>query len=127
MHASGTFEVQLPPQGEDKGEGATLGRRSIIKQFQGDLTGSSQGEMLAAGMDSGSAVYVAIERVTGTLQGRAGSFVLVHNGVMTAQGQSLTITVAPGSGTRELVGLAGQMTIRIEDGQHFYALEYSLD
>ena len=127
MHASGTFEVQLPPQGEDKGEGATLGRRAIIKQFQGDLTGSSRGEMLSAGMDSGSAVYVAIECVTGTLQGRPGSFVLVHHGVMTAEGQSLTITVAPGSGARDLVGLAGQMTIRIEDSRHFYALEYTLD
>ena len=126
MRAEGTFDVQLPPQAEDKGEGSTLGRRTIIKQFHGDLAGSSRGEMLAALMDGGSAVYVAIERVTGTLQGRQGSFVLVHNGVSTAEGQSLTISVAPGSGTRELAGLAGHMTLRIEDGHHFYDLEYTL-
>ena len=126
MHARGTFDVHLPPQGEDKGEGSTLGRRAIIKQFQGDIEGSSRGEMLAAIMDSGSAVYVAIERVTGTLQGRAGSFVLVHHGVSTAEGQTLTISVAPGSGTRDLAGLAGEMGLRIVDGQHFYELEYSL-
>ena len=126
MHARGTFDVQLPPQGEDKGEGSTLGRRAILKEFQGDLEGSSRGEMLAAIMDSGSAVYVAIERVTGTLQGRAGSFVLVHSGVSTAEGQTLTISVAPGSGARELAGLAGEMAVRIVDGQHFYELEYGL-
>jgi hypothetical protein len=124
---SGTFEVKLAPQAEDKGEGSTLGRMSIDKQFHGDLEANSKGEMLTAMTEvKGSAGYVAIERVSGTLEGRKGSFVLLHRGIMTGGGQDLSITVVPDSGSGELVGLAGKMDVRIADGKHFYDLEYTL-
>jgi hypothetical protein len=125
---SGTFEVKLSPQVMDEqAEGAPLGRMSIDKQFHGDLEASSKGQMLSAGTNvKGSAGYVAIERVTGTLHGRSGSFVLQHNGIMNRGAPQLTITVVPDSGTDELVGLAGQMTIEITDGKHLYGFEYTL-
>jgi Protein of unknown function (DUF3224) len=125
-HASGSFEVAIHPQSQDQAEGSTLGRMSIDKQFHGDLQASGKGEMLTAGTDKGSAVYVAIERVTGTLQGRDGSFVLLHNGAMTSDAQHLTITVVPDSGAGQLVGIAGTMTITIVDGKHLYDFEYTL-
>jgi Protein of unknown function (DUF3224) len=126
--ASGTFEVKLSPLAmEDQAEGAPLGRMSIDKQFHGDLDASSKGQMLSAGTNvKGSAGYVAIERVTGTLHGRSGSFVLQHNGIMNRGVPQLSITVVPDSGTGELVGLAGQMTIEIADGKHTYGFEYTL-
>jgi hypothetical protein len=121
-HATGTFEVKLNPLTT---EDPTLGRMSIDKQFHGELEGSSKGEMLTA-MTSvkGSAGYVAIERVTGTLNGRSGAFVLQHNGVMTRGAPQQSVTVVPDSATGELVGLAGHMTIKIADGKHSYDLEY---
>ena len=125
-HASGSFEVQLIPQAQDAAEGTTLGRMSIDKQFDGDLEATSKGEMLTAGTDTGSAVYVAIERVTGKLHGRSGTFVLLHNGTMTRDAQQLTIAVVPDSGTGQLVGIAGQMAIAIVDGKHLYDFEYTL-
>jgi hypothetical protein len=125
-HASGSFEVQINPQAQDNAGGSTLGRMSIDKQFHGDLEGTGKGEMLTAGTDTGSAVYVAIERVTGTLQGRSGTFVLVHHGTMTRDAQQLTITVVPDSGTDQLVGLAGTVAINIVDGKHLYDFEYTL-
>jgi hypothetical protein len=125
-HASGSFEVQINPQAQDNAEGSTLGRMSIDKQFHGDLEGTGKGEMLTAGTDTGSAVYVAIERVTGTLQGRSGTFVMVHHGTVTRDAQQLTITVVPDSGTDQLVGLAGTMAINIVDGKHLYDFEYML-
>jgi len=127
-HASGTFEVKLTPQGTaDNAEGSTLARMSIAKQFHGDLEGTSKGEMLSAGTSvKGSAGYVAIERVSGTLKGKSGTFVLQHNGVMTRGEPQLTITVVPDSGTGQLAGLAGTMTIKIENGKHFYDFEYTL-
>ena len=126
--ATGTFEVQMLPQGEgDIAEGSHLGRMSLDKQFSGDLQAIGKGEMLAARSDvPTSAAYVAIERVTGTLQGRAGSFALVHRGVMTSAGQSLSIEVVPDTGTGELTGLSGTLGIRIESGTHFYDFEYHL-
>ena len=94
---------------------------AIDKQFQGDLTGSSKGEMLTAMTETkGSAGYVAIERVTGTLHGRRGSFVLQHSGTMTRGAPHLVITVVPDSGTDQLTGLSGTMTITIADGKHSY-------
>jgi hypothetical protein len=126
--ASGTFEVKLTPQASDESTvGSTLGRMSIDKQFHGDLEGTSKGEMLT-GMTSvkGSAGYVAIERVSGTLKGRKGTFILQHTGIMTRGAPSLTITVVPDSGTGELVGLAGTMSITIADGKHSYDFEYTL-
>jgi hypothetical protein len=127
-HASGTFEVTLKPEApDDKAEGSALGRMSIDKQFHGDLEATSKGEMLTAGTGvKGSAGYVAIERVSGTLHGRRGTFILQHSGTMTRGAPQLTITVVPDSGTGQLVGLAGQMTIKIADGKHSYDFEYTL-
>jgi hypothetical protein len=124
--ASGTFEVKLSPQ-EDKGGDPTLGRMSLDKQFHGDLEATSKGQMLTAGTAvQGSAGYVAIERVSGTLKGRSGTFALQHSGTMTRGTPQLTITVVPDSGTGQLAGLAGRMTINIADGKHSYELEYTL-
>ncbi|MBI3646505.1 MAG: DUF3224 domain-containing protein [Acidobacteriales bacterium] len=126
--ASGTFEVKLVPQATDDSTDATLGRISIDKQFHGDLEATSKGEMLTAGTSvKGSAGYVAIERVSGTLHGRRGTFVLQHSGTMTRGTPQLTITVVPDSGAGELVGLAGKMTIKIADGKHSYDFEYTLN
>jgi hypothetical protein len=126
--ASGTFEVTLtrqPP--DDYADGAALGRMSIDKQFQGDLEATSKGQMLT-GMSSvkGSAGYVAIERVSGTLAGRPGTFVLQHSGTMNRGAASLTVAVVPDSGTDQLTGLAGTMVIDVAGGQHSYAFEYTL-
>ena len=125
---SGTFEVKLDPQGvPGKRTGATLGRMSIDKQFEGPLKATSAGEMLSAMTDvQGSAAYVAIEHVTGTLNGLKGSFVLQHSAWMAHRDQALEVRVVPDSGTGDLVGLSGRMDIRIEDGQHFYDFEYEL-
>src|SRR5262245_16766345 len=115
--ASGTFEVKLLPQATDA---APLGRLSIDKQFHGDLAGTSKGEMLAFRSEvAGSAGYVAMERVTGTLHGRAGTFVLQHTGTMTRGTPGLVVTVVPDSGTGDLAGLAGKLDIQIKDGKHF--------
>jgi hypothetical protein len=111
----------------DKAQGAALGRMNLDKQFTGDLTATSKGQMLTAMTDvKGSAGYVAIERVTGTLQGRDGSFVLQHFATMSAaSGPQQSITVVPDSGTGQLVGIAGQMLIKIgPDGKHSYEFEY---
>ncbi len=127
-HASGTFEVQLKPLPTyETAEGAMLGRMSIDKQFHGGLEATSRGEMLSAGTAvKGSAAYSAVERVSGTLDGRRGTFVLQHTGVMTRGVPSLVITVVPDSGTGELAGLTGTMAIQIEGGKHSYTFEYSL-
>jgi hypothetical protein len=126
--ASGTFDVTVTPQGtSDKAEGSSLGRMSLDKTFHGDLTGTGKGEMLTAMTDTkGSAGYVAIERVTGTLNGRTGSFVLQHTGTMARGSQQLAIVVVPDSGTGQLAGISGTMTIKIEDGKHFYEFDYVL-
>lgn len=126
MRATGTFEVNLTP--EATGAGDPIGRMSLEKSLHGDLEAVSKGEMLTA-MTSvrGSAGYVALEHVTGTLHGRAGSFVLQHSGTMSGAGQHLVITVVPDSGTGQLAGLAGSMEIVIEDGQHSYGFEYEID
>jgi hypothetical protein len=126
-HANGPFDVKLTPQ-EDKVGDPAIGRMSIDKQFHGDLEGTSKGQMLAS-MSSvkGSAGYVAIEKVTGTLQGRSGTFVLQHNATMDRGTPNLTIIVIPDSGTGELQGLTGKMTINIAaEGKHSYDFEYTL-
>jgi hypothetical protein len=126
--ASGTFEVTLTPQpADDYADGAALGRMTIDKRFQGDLEGSSKGQMLT-GMTSvkGSAGYMAIERVSGTLAGRHGTFILQHSGTMTRGAPSLSITVVPDSGTDELAGLSGTMTIDVANGKHSYTFEYTI-
>ena len=122
--ASGTFEVKMSPQEADM----SVGRITIDKQFQGDRVGASKGQMLMASSGSvkDSAGYVAIEQVTGTLNGRRGSFYLQHNGVMTRGVGELAITVIPDSGTDQLVGLRGKMNIIIAEGKHSYEFEYTL-
>ena len=126
MHASGTFEVKLTPQPADSGAPA-VGRMSIDKQFHGDLEATSKGQMLAAVTSvKGSAGYVAIEQVTGSLRGRSGTFVLQHSGTMTRGAPQQIVSVVPDSGTGELVGLTGTMTITIADGKHSYDFEYTL-
>jgi len=128
IRATGTFEVKLTPQGADAEErGSTLARLAIAKEFRGDLEGTSKGEMLSAGTQTtGSAGYVAQERVTGTLDGRSGSFVLQHTGVMNRGAPGLTITVVPDSGTGALAGIAGTMNIIIEAGKHSYEFDYEI-
>ena len=107
--------------------GTTLGRFSLDKTFRGDLEATSSGEMLTAGTAvAGSAGYVAIERVEGTLGGRMGSFVLQHSGSMAGGSQSLAISVVPDSGTGELAGIAGSLKIEIEGKAHFYRFFYTL-
>jgi Protein of unknown function (DUF3224) len=131
QRAVGAFTVQMKPQGDTTAvpEGATpLGRMSLDKVFSGDMAGSSAGEMLTAVTPTAcSAGYVAIERFTGSVHGREGSFVLQHSGTMSRQhGQQLSITVVPDSGSGELQGMAGRFLLKIENGQHLYELEYTL-
>ncbi len=128
FQATGTFEVKLSPQAHILGVGdPSVGRMAIDKRFSGDLEGSSLGQMLAAqaGVE-GSAGYVAIERVVGTLGGRRGAFVLQHSGTLDRGAPSLSVTVVPDSGTEELVGLVGSMTIDRVDGKHLYRFDYTL-
>lgn len=128
MRASGTFDVTLTPQPAAPGtEAAKLGRLIIDKRFDGDLEATSLGEMLSAGTEvPGSAGYVAIERVSGRLHGRRGSFVLLHRGLMDRGAPELRVTVIPDSGADELAGIRGTLTIQIEQGRHAYEFEYSL-
>jgi hypothetical protein len=128
QHAAGPFDVTVIPQGQPEVcDGVTTGRMAIDKQYRGELEGKGVGEMLSAMTTTeGSAGYVAIERVTGKLQGRSGSFVVQHTGTMARGAQALSITVVPDSGTGELAGIAGTMRIRIEESKHFYEFEYVL-
>jgi hypothetical protein len=126
--AKGSFTVEMKPQVEPTSvEGVSLGRMSLDKRFEGDLTATGKGEMLTALTPvKGSAGYVAIERVTGSLHGRSGSFVFQHAGTMDQGAQQLSITVVPGSGTGALVGILGTFKLTMVEGQHLYEFEYSL-
>jgi hypothetical protein len=126
--AKGTFVVKLLPLTfEGQAEGGKLARMSIDKEIAGDLVATTQGQMLSAVTDvKGSAGYVALERVEGTLHGRKGSFVLQHTGTMNKGAPSLSVTVVPDSGAGELVGLVGDLKIIIADGKHSYVFEYTL-
>lgn len=128
MNATGTFEVTMnaePPY--DVAEGVSLGRVAIDKRFSGALEATSVVHMIGARTPvEGSGGYVAVERVTGTLDGRSGSFVLLHTGVMTRGARALGVTVVPDSGTGALKGLSGAMDIEIVAGQHHYRFEYEL-
>lgn len=125
VHAEGSFDVKIAPQAD---AGTGLGRMALQKTWHGEVQATSRGEMLTAmGAGNGSGAYVAVERVTGTVLGRKGSFSLVHRGVMAGGQQELSITVVPGSGTDELQGLEGTVSIRIDpDGKHFYVLAGTL-
>lgn len=122
--ARGAFEVRLTPLGEP---GEPVGTMSIAKTFRGDLDGTSVGQMLAVHTaEPGSAGYVAMERVTGTLADRSGTFALQHSGIMNKGASSLSVTVVPGSGTEGLAGLSGTMDIKVDDGRHEYAFRFAL-
>lgn len=123
MSASGTFDVELTPQ--DDGE-SPAGRMLISKTYHGDLEGTAYGQMISKRIEGGSAVYFAIEEFTGSLEGRSGGFTLLHHGQMTAESQSLDITVLEGSGTGGLVGVTGAMQIGKADGGHSYELSFEL-
>lgn len=130
MKVTGSFEVKLQPlepytEGKD---GIKIGRMSIDKTFSGELSALSTGEMLSAAAPAqGSAGYIALEQVTGHLSGKKGGFVLHHYGVMNRTGSSLLVEVIPDSGTGELEGISGKMSIRIENNKHFYDFDYELN
>lgn len=128
IHATGTFEVKVAPLPfEDGAADSGLGRMSLDKQFHGHLEATSKGQMLTAGTSvKGSAAYVAIERVSGTLNGRTGTFILQHNGTMAHGALQMSVSVVPDSGTGQLTGLAGSMTIKIENGKHSYDFAYTI-
>lgn len=127
MHAKGTFDVTIAPLELHTTAEPTLGRMSIAKVLHGDLEGTGKGEMLTAGTGvSGSAAYVAVERITGTLRGRQGAFSAHHVGVMTRGVPSLRIAIVPDSGSDGLTGIAGTMKIDIVDGKHLYEIDYTL-
>ena len=127
-HAAGTFDVKLVPQGpEDKTEGSTIAHLSIDKQYHGDLEAAGKGEMLTTTTSvKGSAGYVAMERISGTLHGRSGTFVLQHSGTMAHGTFQLSVTVVPDSATGQLAGLTGKLTGTVADGKHSYEFDYSL-
>jgi len=125
-HAKGTFNVNLTPQQD--GPSPAVGRMMIDKKFSGDLEATSEGQMLMASTAvQGSAGYTAIEKVTGSLKGKSGSFYLQHNGVMNRGAGDLSVNVLPDSGTDELTGLTGKMNIIISGGAHSYEFDYTLD
>jgi hypothetical protein len=128
QHATGPFEVKITPlEPAFKFEENPLSRMSLDKQFHGDLEAISKGEMLAAGSPvTGSGGYVAIERVSGTLHGRSGTFIIQHNATMSHGAYQLNVIVVPDSGTNQLLGLSGKMDIIIKEGKHSYDLAYTL-
>ena len=123
MKAIGEFEVSLEPQNEDS---HPVGRMLINKSYSGELVGTGTGQMISKRTEAGHAVYSALEEFKGSIGGKSGSFTLFHIGSMFATGQSLDITIVPGSGTEQLVGIAGQLTITQEQNAHQYVLEYTL-
>ena len=127
-HAEGTFDVKtIPLSPDDATADTSISRFALDKQYHGDLEAASKGEMLGAGNPAaGTAGYVAIEQVTGTLAGKSGSFALQHYGNMSQGKFELNVKVVPGSSTGELTGIAGAMTIIVADGKHSYTLDYSL-
>ena len=128
LSAHGEFEVKIVPQPQDdSGQNVKLGRLTLDKVFHGELDGTAKGQMLTGMTDTkGSAGYVAIEHVIGTLHGRAGAFTLQHSGTADRNVQNLVITVVPDSGTGKLTGLSGRMDIKVEGGKHFYDFHYSI-
>lgn len=125
---SGSFDVKMIPQSPfQEIEGLALARFALEKRYHGPLDASARGEMLTVAAEAnGARAYVAIERVSGTLAGKRGSFALLHRGTMTERGQELLLVVAPGSGTGALKGLAGSMQIHIADKAHTYEFDYKL-
>ena len=128
MKASGTFEVKVTPQAPEEGDDSGIGRLALDKLFHGDLEATSRGQMLALSTAvEGSAGYVAMEQVSGTLHGKNGKFALQHFGKMTRGKPNLNVTVVPDSGTDALTGLSGRMEIIIAEGKHSYEFEYEFE
>ena len=126
-HATGTFDVTITPVQPAEGTAPDVpGRMTLTKTFHGGLSGAGEGEMLATMAPEQSGAYAALERVRGTLDGRTGTFALIHRGLMDKGAQELLITVVPGSGTDDLTGLSGVFHLTIEGGEHRYDLEYNL-
>jgi len=127
-HATGSFEVTMQPlSNTEVSVDAMFGRFLLLKKFSGDLVAEARGQMLSAGTATqGSAGYVAIDQVTGTLAGRKGGFVLQHSGTMNRGAPGLSITVVPDSGSGELLGLSGTLKINVVDKKHYYEFDYSL-
>ena len=125
MHGKGSFDVNITPQ--ESAPDAPVARMLLYKEFHGDLDAVAHGEMIAGHEPlTGAGVYVAIDRVTGTLHGRSGSFLIAHRGIRNADGQELSIVIVPGSGTGQLTGITGSLGIEIVGKEHFYSVEYEL-
>ncbi|SDD53325.1 DUF3224 domain-containing protein [Actinokineospora iranica] len=127
--ATGTFGIEAwQPEESDEQHGTTVTRTTARKRYTGDLTATSVVTMFQVRAPvEGSAAYVAVERVSGTLGGRAGTFVLQHNATSTPEKQSMDITVVPDTATGELTGLTGEMVIALVDGTHHYTIDYKFD
>jgi hypothetical protein len=124
-HAKGSFDVTITPQ--ETAADAPVARMLLYKEFHGDLEAIAHGEMLAASEAlTGAGVYVAIDRVAGTLHGKGGSFLMAHRGIRNADGQELSIVIVAGSGTGQLTGITGSVGIQIEEKKHFYTIDYAL-
>ena len=124
-HAKGSFDVTITPQ--DSSSDSAVARMLLYKEFHGDLEAIAHGEMMAASEPlTGAGVYVALDRVTGTLHGRSGSFLIAHRGIRHADGQSLDIVIVTGSGTGQLAGITGTIGIDIVEKKHFYTIDYEL-
>ena len=123
MAAAGSFDITLAPQNHDT---APAGRMLINKVYSGGMQGSGIGQMISKRTTGGAAVYSAIEEFSGTVDGKQGNFTLFHTGVMSASGQTLNITIVEGSGSGELSGISGNLSIKQENGQHHYLLDYKL-
>ncbi|MES2759714.1 MAG: DUF3224 domain-containing protein [Pseudomonadota bacterium] len=128
QHASGSFDITTTPASPPEHAGRTaIGRMQLDKQYAGDLAATGKGQMLTAVTDTqGSAAYVAIERVTGTLNGKKGSFVIQHTGTMSGGAKQAVIAVVPDSGTEELTGIRGTLTLKLVERKHFYEFDYVL-
>lgn len=125
--ASGSFTVRMTPEASLEDAGLSRARLTVEKTFTGALEATSSGTMLSATTpEQGSAAYVLIERVEGTLDGRAGSFALAHLGLMDKSVPQLSVTIVPGSGTGALSGIRGAMVLILDNGRHDYVLHYSL-
>jgi hypothetical protein len=124
-HARGSFDVTITPQ--ETADEAPVARMLLYKEFHGDLEAIAHGEMMAAHEPlTGAGVYVAIDRVTGTLHGKGGSFLIAHRGIRHSEGQQLEIVIVPGSGTGQLAGITGTVGIEIVNKEHFYSVAYEL-
>ena len=125
-HAEGPFDVTITPQ--ESAPDAAVARMLLYKEFHGDLEAIAHGEMMAAGEPlTGAGVYVAIDRVAGTLHDRSGSFLMAHRGIRNSDGQELSIVIVPGSGTGQLTGITGTVGIEIAGKEHFYSVEYEMN